>query len=196
MGFLTDSKIKSIKKKLVLLLKKRQEGEEVSDADREKEVQLHRYLGQLYDKVRYNKKYPHAEVLALESYRNAASLSNPDALYIVGQRLLERGKFWDLMRRGVFGNQIHEKYSNGAYEEAFTYLKAAEEEGHIMAKRLHGLSYINGWGMKKDMDQGFKLVIASIQQEGAWDRATKIFEELGLNKPEFFSYVMTSRKQD
>ncbi len=49
------------------------------------------------------------------------------------------------------------------------------------------MTYIHGWGVIKNMNTGSQLVLDSIEQEKAWDRATKIFDELKLNSPEFFA---------
>jgi hypothetical protein len=85
-------------------------------------------------------------------------------------------------------------YAGGSFREALGFVIAAQNHGHILAKRLHGLAYINGWGLEVDRDKGFQFVVDSIEDENAWDRATKIFEEIGLNRPEFFSTMMQMRK--
>ena len=187
-------KINKLQKKVELLAKARQ-ASEVEQKELDKEIVLHRQLATLYEAVEFNKKFPDAAAKALESYRNAAALGDIEARYILAQRLIERGKFWDSYRSSPFHCSAHDKYAKNAYGEAFVYLKSAEEAGHALAKRLHGLATINGWGIPTDTDAGFKLVIASIEQAGAWDKATQIFEELGLNKPEFFSYIMSSNQR-
>ncbi len=185
-------KLKKLKKKAAVLAKNRQ-AEVNSDADLKKEIALHFAIAEMYDKYRYDEQLPNAELLAIESYRVAAALEDAQARYIIGQRLLERGKFWDKMKNSIYACNAHDKYAKDNYEEAFVYIKAAEQQGHARAKRLRGLAYVYGWGVKKDSDIGFKLVIASIDQENAWDKATKIFEETGLNKPEFFNSIMSLR---
>ena len=52
---------------------------------------------------------------------------------------------------------------------------------------------INGWGLDKNENEGFQLVVNSIDQEKSWDNATKILEEAGLNKPEFFNSIMSAK---
>ncbi|MBS0359714.1 MAG: hypothetical protein JSS53_10625, partial [Proteobacteria bacterium] len=110
------------------------------------------------------------------------------------KRLLEKAKFWDGFKKSLFKTPIQEKYAKDFYQEAHSYLKQAEEHGYPLAIRLVGLSYINGWGFAVDQDKGFQLVVDSIEREGSWDRATQIFTELGLNKSEFFSSIMSMRK--
>lgn len=192
-NFLKRMKIKKLKKKLELLFNNRQTNP-ATDEELHKEIQLAFELGKMYDNLRFNKGFPHADLLALEAYRIAASLEDTKALYILAERMIERGKFWDELRAETHACKAHDKYAKDTYEEAFVYLKAAEDKGNFLAKRLHGLCYINGWGVDSSPDHGFKLVIKSIEQEGAWDRATEIFKELGLNKPEFFSYIMASKE--
>ena len=82
----------------------------------------------------------------------------------------------------------------GLYEEAFTYLRTADASDYVLAKRLLGMVHIHGWGMPKNLDTGYQLVLDSIDLEKAWDRATKIFDELKLNSPEFFA-ALQSRKR-
>ncbi len=194
MNYFKKLTLSRLQKKVFALAKQRQTGD-MNEAATQKEAALHLQIAKFYDKQRYNKTFPNAEILALESFRAAAGLHNPDARYAVGQRLLERGKFWDAMQKSIYACNAHKKYAGDAYQEAFVYLQAAEEQGHALAKRLHGLAYINAWGVEKDQDKGFQMVVDSIEQEGAWDRATQIFQEIGLNKPEFFSAMMSMRKQ-
>ena len=186
-------KIKSRKKKLASMYKNRQSNN-VSDAALKKEIALLYDLAALYDKNKLNKHIPHAEQLALETYRAAASLNDINAQYIVGMRLLEQGKFWEGLRHSFWANKIHDKYAEEKFKEAYHYLNSAEAAGNPLAKRLKGVALINGWGVSKDSDHGFQLIVESIDQEGSWDRATKLFEELHLNKPEFFSSIMSAKK--
>lgn len=145
-------------------------------------------LAAFYAKHTYDKDLPHAKDYQLECYRAAAKLGDVKAQYLCGERLLEKGRFWDSWsRHPIYGASVHGKYAAGFYEEGFAYLHAADASGYALAKRAIGLANINGWGVAKNPDQGFKLVLESIDEEKAWDRATKIFEELKLNSPEFFA---------
>jgi TPR repeat protein len=130
---------------------------------------------------------------ANECYRAAALAGSVNAQYIFGKRRFDEGKFWQQWRQGIYGLPVHETYAKQMYEEGFIFLKKAIENGSFLAKRLYGLAYIHGLGVAKDQDQGFKLIIQSVDDEKAWDKATKIFEELGLNTPEFFSSIMALR---
>ena len=94
-------KLKKLKKKAAVLARNRQ-AEVGSDADLKKEIALHYAIAEMYDKHRYDEGLPNAELLALESYRVAASLEDAQARYIVGQRLIERGKFWDEMKNSIY----------------------------------------------------------------------------------------------
>ncbi len=170
------------------------ENNAVSDIAIKKEIVLLYEIAKVYEKHQFHKKFPRAREYALEAYRAAASLNDSNAKYLVGKQLLEDGKFWDSLQNTLFMCNAHQKYAAAAYEEAFAYLEAAEASGHPLAKRLKGLAFVNGWGVIKDNDKGFALIVDSIDQENAWDRATKIFEEIGLNKPEFFSSIMSIRQ--
>lgn len=190
MNFLQKMKLNSLTKRVKALYTKRERGGNV-DAKHEIDAQLE--LARFYDQHRFDKKLPKAEIYAAECYRAAAILGSPQAQYIFGQRRLEEGKFWDHWSKGMYGRDIHKTYANAAYEEALNYLIKAETNGHAHAKRLHGLAYIQGWGLPKDQDKGAKLVVDSIDDEKAWDRAPEIFQKLGLNNPEFYSSIMSAR---
>ncbi len=192
-GWFTRLKLKSMVKKATAMHNHR-ENNAVSDIIVKKEVILLYEIAKVYEKNQFNKKFPHAHEYILEAYRAAASLNDANAKYLVGKQLLEDGKFWDSLQSTLYTCSSHTKYAAAAYEEAFVYLDAAEAAGHPLAKRLKGLAYVNGWGVEKNNDQGFALIVDSIDQENAWDRATKIFEEIGLNKPEFFSSIMSIRQ--
>lgn len=193
MKFFTRMKIRSLSKKAMALFKNRQNNA-VSEADEKREIAIYLELAKLYDQSIYNKKIHNAKEYALECYRAAGSLNDINSQYIVAERLMENGKFWSKMKNSLFACSAHSNYAENAFKESFVYLQSAEEKGHPLAKRLHGLAYIHGWGVDIDEDKGFKLVVDSIEQENAWDRATEIFKELGLNKPEFFSSIMSMRK--
>ncbi len=186
-------KLKSLQKKVGHLFKNRQ-ANQVGDAQIQKGVAPYYSIGEFYDKHQFCKNCPNAALNAIENYRAAAALNDRNAQYLVGQRLMEQGKFWDEFQQTIYACQAQKDYASAAYKEAFAYLESANRLEHSLAKRMIGLAYINGWGVEKDTDKGFKLVVESIEQEGAWDDATKIFESLGLNKPEFFSSIMSLKK--
>lgn len=191
---LTSWKLSSLKKKAIKLITARRDGQ-ASDSEVKKEIDIYFDMAQVYDKHLFDKSFPQAKALAMECYRAAANLGSIEAMHTVGDRLLEEAKFWDETRKSFLGSNIHEKYARRCYEEAMVYLNKADEHSHPESKRLLGLIYINGWGVEKDEDKGFKLVVASIELEDAWDRATDIFKDIGLNKPEFFSSIMSMRQQ-
>lgn len=192
-SWFTHLKLASMTKKATAMHANRQHNP-VSDAITKKEQQLLYEIAALYDKHQFDKKFPHAREYALEAYRSAAALNDANAQYLVGQRLLEQGKFWDLIKTTCYACQVHDRYAKEAYDEAFAYLNAAEAAKHALAKRLKGMAMINGWGIEKNSDQGFSLVVDSIDLENSWARATKIFQDLGLNKPEFFASIMSARQ--
>jgi hypothetical protein len=193
MNFFQKIKLNRLQKKVQKThdLRERQGGK----ADAQNEIKAQYELAQFYDKHFFDKKLPHAEVYALDCYRAAASLGDAKAEYICGQRLLEQAKFWDARSRSpIYGNTIHKRYATGFYEEAFAYLRSAEAHGYALAKRLLGMIYINAWGVAKHMDEGYKLILDSIEMEKAWARANKIFEELKLNSPEFFAALQSHKR--
>lgn len=189
MGLLCKWRVNSIKKKIEPLYKKRLESS-ATDIEIKKEIALHKKLIDIYKKKRFSKRFPHAAIYIREGYRVAANLNDAESQYELSKILFEKGRFWDDMKKSIYAAKIHDTYAKECYREAFAFLQAAEDQGHALAKRLHGQAYINGWGIQSDEDRGFKLIVASIEQEKAWDKATQIFEELGLNKPEFFSSIM------
>lgn len=187
MNIFQKMKLKGLQKKVQVLYNKRERGDNV---DVKFEIKAQLDLAHFYDKHFFDAKLPNAEIYALECYRAAALLGSPEAQYIFGQRQMEKGKFWSQWAAGMYGRAIHKKYAQDCYEEAFNYLEKSEAGGYPLAKRLRGLALINGWGVAKDKDRGFKLIVASIEDEKAWDRAMQIFTDLGLNTPEFFSSIV------
>ncbi|CEG56994.1 SEL1-like repeat protein [Legionella fallonii] len=152
-------------------------------------------LAGIYKKLIHNKKYPYAEVMFIECYRAAASLDDSSAHFQLGQIFLDEAKYrLNLNKEGIFNSAENLNRSQKLFEEALVHLLAAENLGHIVAKRLRGLCYINGWGVVEDKNAGFELVVSSIEQEGSWDRVPQIFAAIGLNKPEFFAAIMQRRK--
>lgn len=192
MNFIQRLKLKSLEKKARNLYERREKGENVN---RVQEIKANLDLAKFYDLHLHNKKFPNAEDNANEYYRAAGNLGDPNALYIFGKRRLDKARFWDEWLQGVYGLPIHKNYASQYYNEAFEYFKKAEESGSPLALRLHGLAYIHGWGVPQDKETGFKMVVQSIDEENAWDRATEIFKEIGLNTPDFFSSIMAIKQR-
>ncbi|MDP1603233.1 MAG: hypothetical protein Q8M03_08210 [Legionella sp.] len=159
-----------------------------SDAVLAKEIDLYLTMARIYQAFKSKKKNPFSDLMVRECLRAAANLDSSSAQYELGQKLLDEAKFRDnLEKEGVFANTSNHRQAHHLFEEAHAYLLSAENLGHILAKRLRGLCYINGWGVEVDKNKGFELVVASIDQENSWDKVPQIFASIGLNKPEFFS---------
>lgn len=194
MFFFTNFKIKRLTKKAKNLQQARVHNQP-SEESLKKEIALYHNLAALYLTKHGKKKFPFARDMAMECYRAATNLDDAPAQYILGKNLLDEAKFRDqLQTEGLFANPSNEKQMKQLYEEALAYLIAAENLSHIQAKRLHGLCYINGWGVESDKKKGFDLIVASIDQENSWDKVPQIFAAMGLNKPEFFSALAQHRK--
>ena len=195
MLFFKRYKIKRLDKKIKAMQHNRLHNP-VSSELQQKEVSLYLKLADLYNKLKGHKKYPFAYDMYLECYRAAANIEDAGSQYILGKELLEKAKFrHQLQAEGLFASDSNEKRMKMLYGEALAYLTAAEQQDHIQAKRLHGLCYINGWGVEQDKRTGFDLVVASIEQENSWDKVPQIFAAMGLNKPEFFSALSQHRNQ-
>lgn len=152
-------------------------------------------LAALYKKLIGNKNFPFADIMVVESYKSASNLNDSAAHYQLGQLFLNEAKYRQhLDLDGVFSSDENKKRCISAFEQAHAHLLAAEKLGHVEAKRLRGLAIINGWGQVADKNAGFELVVASIEQEGSWDKVPQIFAAMGLNKPEFFAAIMQKRK--
>ncbi len=190
MSLFSSSKISRLLKKIESLYQARLNAE-VSDSQLAKEITYYQKLADIYDSNQYNKAYPYAKELAIESHRAAAELGDAHSQYVVGQRLLEQGKFWASIKEAFYQNQATKDYAKNAFSEAFKFLKSAHEQDNFLATRLLGVSYVNGWGVDMDVDKGAKLLVESIDKEGSWDKVSTIFSELGLNNPEFFSKFMS-----
>ncbi len=166
-----------------------------TDEQLKKEISYYLVLADIYKKLRCNKSFPYSDVMYIECYKAAAELDDTEAHYQLGHDLLEEAKFRQNLQIGdLFHSPSNHARSKQLYEEAHAHLIAAERLGHIEAKRLHGLCLINGWGLPIDKNAGFELVVASIDQEGSWERVPQIFAAIGLNKPEFFAAIMQRRK--
>ena len=188
-----EKKLKRLLKRATALHNYRQSNK-VTDNAIKKESDLYLSMAKIYDKLTTRKKYPHAWHSALINYRSAAMLGDSTAQYIVGERLTEEAKFWDKQKEGVYASTVYSKYATMYFEEAYAFFDAAAKSNFSKAKRMKGLLLINGWGVAQDTDEGLKLVIESIEQDGSWDKAAQIFGELGLNKPEFFNAIMTHKQ--
>lgn len=166
-----------------------------NDTTLKKEVDLYFELANRCKKLLRHKKFPYAHIMLIECYRSAASLDSAQAHYLLGQMFVEEGKHRkNLHQQGVFNSQENVNTCKHLFDQAHVHLLAAERLGHVLAKRLRGLSIINGWGVEANKDAGFELVVASIEQEGSWDKVPQIFAEIGLNKPEFFEAIMQKKK--
>lgn len=186
-------KVKSLTKKLKALQQNRIHNQP-SDEMIAKEVALYHQLSMVYRALEGKAKYPFAGEMVWECLRAAANMDDSAAQFQFGSYLLDEAKFRDrLDKEGLFRSPSNEKQMQQLYAEGLAYLEAAEKLGHVLAKRLHGLCYINGWGLEPDRDKGFALVVESIEQENSWDKVPQIFAEIGLNKPEFFSALMKHR---
>lgn len=195
MFFWKRFKINRLTKKLALMQRSRVHNPP-TDELLKKEKEGYHLLAAMYAKLEGKKKFPFARELRLACYRASAMLDDPVAQYILGKALLDEAKArqsWESM--GLLASQSNVRMMTQLYEEALAYLEAAEVLLHIEAKRLHGLCYINAWGLPEDKKKGFELIVASIQQENSWDRVPQIFASMGLNKPEFFSALTQMRSK-
>lgn len=187
-------KIKRIIKKVKSMQAHRVNNQPVDEVLK-KEIACYFELAALYKSMKCSKKFPYASLMYEECLRAAADIDDAEANYQLGKMTLEEAKFREnLEKEGVFKSPTNQKKCTQLYEEAHAYLLAAMEIGHVEAKRLRGLCFINGWGVEVDKKAGFELVVASIEQEGSWDRVPQIFASIGLNKPEFFSAIMQRKK--
>ncbi len=180
-------KLAALTKKIEKLIRQREAGDNKAAT---KEINLQLELGKFYDQRSYDKTVPYANLLALEAYRAAGMLGDPNAQFIFADRMLQQANFWQNYANSIHGSNIHHKYADRAYNEAHAHLDQAIMHGHILAKRIKGLCFIRGWGIEMNTEKGANMVIESIKEEGTWDKANKIFEELGLHSPEIFASLM------
>ncbi|MFC3907508.1 hypothetical protein ACFORL_00260 [Legionella dresdenensis] len=193
MGLIKQMKIRSLTKKLKAMQHNRKMNA-VNDDLLKKEIAMYELLGKKYKSLIGKKKYPFASQMVNECMRAAAAMDHAESQYLLGQQLLEEAKFREkLEQEELFANPSNKRMATQLYEEAHAYLLAAQNLEHVLAKRLRGLCYINGWGVETDKNKGFELVVASIEQEGSWDKVPQIFAAIGLNKPEFFTALMKHR---
>lgn len=190
----TQWKINGILKKIKSMQNSRVNNQP-TDEVLKREILYYFELAAIYKKLIGRKKFPYAELMLIECYRAAASLDDSAAHFQLGQLFLDEAKFRaNLQNDGILNSPANLRRCQQLYEEAHAHLLAADKLGHIGAKRLRGLSMINGWGVNVDNNTGFELIVASIEQEGSWDKVPQIFASMGLNKPEFFSAIMQRRK--
>jgi hypothetical protein len=188
-------KINRLIKKLSIMQRNRIHNQP-SDDMLKKEKEGYHLLASMYAPLDGKKKFPFARESRLACYRASAMLDDAQAQYILGKSLLDEAKLresWEA--NGLFASQSNQRAMTQLYEEAHAYLNAAEALSHVEAKRLHGLCYINSWGVPEDKKKGFELIVASIQQENSWDKVPQIFASMGLNKPEFFSALTQMRNK-
>lgn len=194
MIFFKRWKIRSLTKKLKAMQANRHHNQP-SDDVLAKEISMYMRLSVIYKTLHGKKKYPFSEVNVDECLRAAANLDFANASYELGERLLEKAKFRQKLEVEVlFANPNNAKQAEQLFAEAHAYLAQSDKLGHVLAKRLRGLCYINNWGVESDKDKGFDLVVASIDQENSWDKVPQIFAAIGLNKPEFFSALGKHRR--
>lgn len=195
MIFFKRYQIKSLTKKLKTMRQIR-EHTEPSKEVREREIAYYLKLSRLYDALKRKKKYPFGALMSNEALRQASSLEHAPSQYELGRRILEEAKYRHrLEAEGVFRSIVNERQSKLLFEEAHALLESASRLGHILALRLLGLSYINGWGVTPAREKGFEMVVQSIEKEGSWAKVPQIFAEIGLNKPEFFSALAKRRAE-
>ena len=193
MCFMKRFKINRLHKKLKSMQQNRVHNQPSEDILQKERADYHK-LAAIYKSLEGKKKYPFAREMSLECYRAASKIDDSVAQYELGKNLLSEAKFREeLQQKGTFASPSNERQAQQLYEEAHAYLLAAEKLHHIEAKRLHGLCYINGWGVAADKTKGFELIVESIEQENSWDRVPQIFASMGLNKPEFFSALTQHR---
>jgi hypothetical protein len=159
-----------------------------------KERKLYEKIVKLYSAVKKKKKFPFANVMILEAYRKASEIEDRDAQYKLAIHCIEEAKFRQAVQQEhVFASSLNEKKMKDLFAEGLSYLISAENLGHILAKRLHGLCYINAWGVSENREKGFAMVVESIDLEKSWDKVPQIFASIGLNKPEFFAALTNMR---
>ncbi len=193
MWFWKRWQLNTLLKKAQKEIDKREQGKQ---GNMQNEVSLHLKLAKFHQQFRFDRTLPFAEEKALEFFRHAANLGSTEGQYHFGEKKLEQGKFWDEFSKGIYGRPIHKDYAKGCFDEAFQYLKEAQNAGYPLAIRTLGLAHIHGWGTSINKEYGFKLVVESIDTENSWDKAPELFKTLGLNNPEFFSTMMAMRRKN
>lgn len=189
MLFFKKRKLGRLLKKVELLSQNRLTNP-VADSVLKKEINLYKRIAYIYDALVTYPQYPYAREQALECYRLVADLGDVESMRMVGQRLMDKGKFWQTYVGTFFEVEQHKIYQKQLFVEAYSFLNTATGHDDAVAKRLLGVLYVNGWGVEADIDKGLQYIIASLDEANDWPRSSVIFEELGLNKPEFFTKLM------
>lgn len=184
MNMLQKRKLNALREKIKGFYDQKLNGEEV---DVPTEVAAHLELAKFYDEHRFDEDIPHAENLADECFRAAANLGDVRSLYNFGRRTFDKARFWDDLSNSMYACEAQKKYADSYYREAFGYLQEADEKGSYMAKRLMGIAHYRGWGFDQNEEKGLDLIIESIDQQGAWDKAKDIVVTIGLDPQDFFS---------
>ncbi|MDA9272195.1 hypothetical protein N9Q05_02310 [bacterium] len=167
-----------------------------SDEVVHKEIAIYIQLAAIYHSLLGKKKFPFAREQELDCYRAAATMDDANAQFLLGKCLLEEAKYREETQNGVvFASDNNAQRMRELYEESHKLLTTSSAMNHIQAKRFLGLCYINGWGVDVDKAKGFDLIVASIEQENSWDRVQKVFAEIGINKPAFFSELFQHRNK-
>lgn len=196
MCFFGQFKINRLTKKLKNMQRARLHNQP-TDVVLKNEILLYHRLASLCSSLEGKRNFPFVRDLRECAYRAAAMLDDSSAQYLLGKQFLEEGKYRETLQAGeVFASNSNEEWMKRLYQEAHAFLQAAEGRQHIQAKRLRGLALINGWGVSIDKNKGFELVLASVDQEGSWDKIPEIFKEIGLNKPEFFEALAKHRNEN
>lgn len=194
MIFFKKHQAKSLTKKLKVMKQARIHNP-VSDELIAKERALYLRLAVIYESLVGHKQFPFADILRWECVRAAAAIDDPMAQYQLAHHLIEQAKCREeVEKQALLANASNARQARELFDEGLAYLQAAENLNHIMAKRYHGLCYIFGWGLVVDKDQGFDLVVESIDKANAWEKVPQIFAEIGLNTPEFFSALAKRRR--
>lgn len=161
---------------------------EGSDSRLKTLIQAFYSMAEFYEKHCFDKDLPYSEFHALECYRVIASFGDSKAQYVLAERLLSYGKFWEnIAKNPLYKTNKPKAYAQSFFEESRVYLQAADEQGYLLARRLLGMAHIHGWGSSPNLEKGYQLVLESIDLEQGWAKATQIFDTLKLNSPEFFS---------
>jgi len=193
MCYLRRFKINRLTKKIKSMQQSRLHNPPGEEALKKERADYHK-LATIFKSLQGKKRYPFAHEMVLECYRASAVIDDSVAQYELGKSLLDEAKFRDdLQQKGIFANPSNERQAKQLFEEAHAYLLAAQTLGHIEAKRLQGLCYINGWGVPADKEQGFDLIVASIEHEKSWPQ---IIAAMGLDKQEFFSALTKYRSSN
>lgn len=193
MIFFKQRAIKKLQKKLKAMQHFREHNQPKDDVLK-KEMQMYHKLAGIWKSLIGKKKFPFAQEMVAESLRASARLDDSEAQYQLGRMLMDEGRMREaLQKEGLFASVGNERKMRECFEEAHALLEKSLDLGHIGARRLSGLCFINGWGVDMDREKGFERVVESIEQEKAWDKLPQIFASIGLNKPEFFE-ALTQRR--